>query len=103
MLPLVRLFHRNRPRKQNVVFQVNVLVKIGFKISERLVQRLVADTRIAWSGIATAGFAHGTQCVASGVVLVFHHGYRVLHAAKWWWQNGFLLDYGLLHPHDMGK
>jgi hypothetical protein len=36
----VRLFHRNRPRKQNVVFQVNVLVKIGFKIRERLVQRL---------------------------------------------------------------
>ncbi len=46
MLPLVRLLHRNRPREQNVVFQVNVLVKIGFKIRERPVQRLVADTRV---------------------------------------------------------
>src|ERR1700675_3332047 len=46
---LLGLFHRYRAGEQNVVFQVNVLVKIGFKIRQRLVQRLVADTRIAWS------------------------------------------------------
>jgi len=34
---LVRFFHRNRPRKQNVVFQVNVPVKIGFKVRQRFV------------------------------------------------------------------
>ena len=36
LVPSVRLFHRNRPRKQNVVLQVNVLVKIGFKVRNAL-------------------------------------------------------------------
>ena len=79
---LVRLFHRNRAWKQNVVLQVNVLVEIGFKIRERLVQRLVADTRIAWSRVATTGFPNRTQCVASGIVLMFHHGHWVLYATE---------------------
>ena len=29
--PLLRLFHRNRSREQDVVLQVNVLVQISFK------------------------------------------------------------------------
>src|SRR5208337_4179642 len=97
------LFHHNRPRKENVVLQVNVLVKIGFKVRQRLVERLVADASVGRSRITTAGLAHSTQCVPSGVVLVFHHGHGVLHAAKRWWQNRFLLDDGLFHPHYVDR
>ena len=32
---LVRLFHGDRPRKENIVLQVNVLVKVGFKVSQQ--------------------------------------------------------------------
>ena len=80
-----------------------MLVKIGFKIRQCLVQRLVADARIARWSIATAGFAHGAQCVARGIVLMFHHGHWVLHAAERRRQNGLLLNNGLLHPHDIGE
>src|SRR5579859_8172851 len=39
----VRLFHCDCTRKQNVVLQVNVLVKIGFKVRQRLVEGLITD------------------------------------------------------------
>ena len=82
---LVRLFHHNRSRKENVIFQVNVLVKISFKIRECLVQRLVADTGVVRNCITTTSFAHGTECVPNRIVFVFHHGHWVLYAAKRRW------------------
>ena len=48
-------------------------------------------------------FAHGPQCVARGIMLMFHHRHRILHAAEGRWQDGFLLDNGLLHPYDVGE
>jgi len=96
-------FHGNCPRKENVVLEVNVLVKIGLKIRQRLVQRLIGDACVARSRIAVAGFAHGTQCVPGRVVLVFHHGHWILYAAKRCWQNRLLLDNGRLHSCYVGK
>ena len=38
---LPRLFHCNHSREQDVVFKVNVLVQIGFEVSQGLVKRLL--------------------------------------------------------------
>jgi len=52
MIPsLVRLSHCDCTRKQDVILQVNVLVKIGFKVRQRLVEGLVLSRRRpAWLG-----------------------------------------------------
>jgi hypothetical protein len=46
---LLRLFHRDRSRKQHVVFKMNVLVQIHFEFRHGFVKRLVADTRVGKS------------------------------------------------------
>ena len=43
---LTFLFHGDCTRKENVVFQVNMLVQVGFKALQRLIQRAIADARI---------------------------------------------------------
>lgn len=70
---LLRLLHRDRSRKQNVVFKMNVLVQIRFEFRQGFVKRLVADTRVGRSNVTTTGLAHGPQCSTRGVVLLFHH------------------------------
>jgi hypothetical protein len=66
----------------NVVLHMNVVLKVGFEVSQRLVYRLIADTPVARNRITTTGFAHGAQRVPRGVVLVFHHGNWILHARQ---------------------
>ena len=51
-------FHRNCARKQNVVFQVDVPVQIGFECREPAVKGLEADAGIRRGGIAAADLAH---------------------------------------------
>ena len=82
---------------------MNVLVEIGFKICQGLVQSLVADAGIAGRRISCAGLTHRAQSIARGVVFVHHHGHGILHAAERWRQNRFLLDDRLFHPHDVGE
>src|SRR6476646_782558 len=42
----VSFFHHDRARKQNIVFEMNVLVQVSFKVSQRFVQSLEADAGI---------------------------------------------------------
>jgi hypothetical protein len=49
---LLRLFRRDRSRKQDVVFKMNVLVQIRFECRRGFVKRLVADTRVGRSSVA---------------------------------------------------
>lgn len=48
----------DRAGKQDVIFEVDVLVQIRFKSSQRLVQGLIADAGIRRRRITAAGFAH---------------------------------------------
>ncbi|MGB7763029.1 MAG: hypothetical protein WBL61_24560, partial [Bryobacteraceae bacterium] len=43
---LVRTFHLDRPREENVVFQMDVLVQVGFECRQRSIKRLEADAGI---------------------------------------------------------
>ena len=49
---LLRLFRRDRSRKQEVVFKLNVLVQIRFEYRQGSVERLVADTCVGRSSVA---------------------------------------------------
>src|ERR1035441_824990 len=66
-------FHGDRSGKEDVVFQMNMLMEVGFKGCQGFVQSLEADASIARGRIARAGFAHCAQRVAGGVVLLHHH------------------------------
>jgi len=98
---LLRLFHRDRSGKQDVVFKMNVLVQIRFEFRQDFVKRLITDACIGWSGVTATRLAHGPQCSTSGVMLMLHHRNRVLHAPKRWWQDRFILNDSLLHPDDV--
>src|SRR5208283_6096435 len=50
---------RNRPRKQNVVLQVDVLVQISLKFRQGLVEGLIANAGVGWNGIAITGRSKG--------------------------------------------
>ena len=39
-------FHGDGAREQNVVFQMNVLMQVGFETLQRVIERAIADARV---------------------------------------------------------
>jgi hypothetical protein len=57
-------FHLNRAGKENVIFQVNVLMKIALKFWESRKKIFEARARVRWSPIVAAQAAHAAQQVS---------------------------------------
>jgi len=71
--PLMGLFHRYHAGEQDVVFEVNVLVQIVFKVCQRFVQSLEADAGIARRRVSDACWTHSAQGIPRGIVFMLHH------------------------------
>src|SRR5215472_7854981 len=52
-----RAFHVDRAGEQDVVLQMNMLMQVFLKISQRLVERLVTDTGVSRCGVTGTGLA----------------------------------------------
>jgi len=70
------LFHCNRSGEEDVVLEVNVLMKVGFKVCQGFVQSLEVDAGIARGPITRVGLTHRTQRFACGVVLELRRARR---------------------------
>ena len=56
-----------------------MLVQIGFKFLESLIEGLETDTGVGGNSIAVGDFAHLAQEFTGGIVLHHHHAHRILH------------------------
>ena len=89
--------------KQNVVFQMDMLMKIGFESGECSIQRLIADAGAGRRRVAVGFLSHRPQCIPCGIVFVLHHRNWVLHRAERRTCNRFLSRNSRLHPGNVGK
>src|SRR6202142_494516 len=101
MAPSVRPLHLDRPRENNVVFEMNVLMQVRFESRQRLVKRPEADTGIKRRGVSIADLAHVAQRAAGSIVLVHHHRNRIAHAPEGRRQHGLLRHHGFFHANDV--
>src|ERR1035437_7322431 len=65
----VGLFHFDRPGKQDVIFQVNVLMQVSLELCQSFIKGLVTDAGVEGSCIALADFFQRVQGVAGGIML----------------------------------
>ena len=68
-----RILQRNCLGKQNVVFQMNVLMKVRFECLQRQVTRLESGAGVFRSRVVVAVFTQASQRFASRGVFQFHH------------------------------
>src|SRR6516165_12486016 len=54
-------FERNRSRKQDVVFEMDVLMQIGFEFLQPVIERLIAHAGIRRRGVAAGQFSGSAQ------------------------------------------
>jgi hypothetical protein len=79
---LTFLLDCHRARKQNVVFQMNMLMKIAFEDGQSFIERLVADTSVGRYRVAVGYLVHCTQGVPRCIMFALHHGNRILDRAE---------------------
>src|SRR5881394_3861621 len=77
------VFISNQPRfqvarlwEQNVVLEVNVLMKILFECGKRIIQCPITDARFRRSRIVASDVAKLLHKPAHGLMLHHHHAYR---------------------------
>src|SRR5215831_11179451 len=100
---LPSLLECHSARKQNVVFQMNMLVKIGFENGQGLVQGLVADTDVARRRVAVRGLAQCPQSIPCRIMFMFHHRNRILDRAERRTRNWSISFRSSFHPEDVGE
>ena len=95
------VFNLNCTWKKKIVFQMNVLMQIGLKFSQGLIQRLVADTGVLRRGVAVADLSQFVQQISGGVVFHRHHPHRILNRAKEWRRNFLAISDRFFHSRDI--
>src|SRR5579872_3475243 len=73
---------RRRSRKQDVIFQMDMLVQISFELDQRGEKRPVRVTRFIWNVIVEREMAHLRERPAGAFVLVLHARDRVLDRTR---------------------
>src|SRR5580704_345935 len=82
MLDLQCSVHGKCAGKQNIVLQMNMLMKLCFEGGQRMVEGLVADARAVGGGISIGCLSDGSQDASRGIVFILHHRNRILDGAK---------------------
>ena len=72
----------SRRGKQDVVFQMNVLVQIGFELNQRSEQRAIGVACLDWDRIVARESSHMRECPTGALVLMLHTSDGVLDAAE---------------------
>src|SRR5487761_53691 len=72
-------FHLHRARKEDVIFQVHMLVKVRFELPQILVQSLVTCACIRRSRVFQTSFANLLHQFSRSIVLLHHGVNRVPH------------------------
>ena len=67
------LLKPDRPREEDVVFLVYVLVHVQFEFAQAVERGAECVAGVGGRGVAVGQLVHTAQGVAGGVVLVFHH------------------------------
>src|ERR1700751_998520 len=79
------------------------MMQIGFKCSQSLIERLIADARVWRRNVSVTRILHDAQCGSRGIVLVFHHGDRVFDRTERPTRQGSLSCDRRIHIEDVRK
>jgi len=100
---LASLLNCNSSGKQNIVFQMNMLMKIGFENGECFIERLVTGTCAGRRRLPAGRLSHCPQRIPRGIVFMFHHRNWGVNRTERRNSDGFIPRYSRLHPDDVGK
>ena len=95
-------FQLDCAREEDVVFQMDVLVQIGFKLLQSLIKRPEADAGVRRRGVTVSDAPHLAEQLARRIVLKHHHPHRILHADEERRRHGTLFADGILHARNRG-
>src|SRR5215472_13110787 len=90
-------FHLNRAWKENVIFQMNVLMEIALKFRQSGIKLFEAGAGACWSAVPIAQTAHASQQVSRRIMFVDHACHRIAHSPERCRQNRFAANNSLFH------
>ena len=96
-------FQRHGAREEDVVLQVDMLVKVGFESLQGLEQRPIANAGIAGNGVIVGNCTERTKGVSCSIMLLHHHPYRIHNRPEHRGWRRLARENALLHPEDVRK